>query len=230
MGALTALAYRHSSGRGQHVDVSAQAAVMAALAHAPAFWDMSRVNPQRAGVYLTGRSVRGARMRAFWPCQDGWVNFILYGGAAGRWSNQQLVAWMDEKGMAPEWLKQIDWNTFEVTTIAQEEVDRLEAPIGEFLATLSKRDFLEGVVQRGMLGYPVSTVADISQDPQLAARAFWQDVSGLKYPGGFAVINGERLAIRRPAPAIGQHNREVYEEELGLSSGEIAQIQAAGTI
>jgi crotonobetainyl-CoA:carnitine CoA-transferase CaiB-like acyl-CoA transferase len=230
MGALTALAYRHSSGRGQHVDVSAQAAVMAALAHAPAFWDMSRVNPQRAGVYLTGRSVRGARMRAFWPCQDGWINFILYGGAAGRWSNQQLVAWMDEKGMAPEWLKQIDWNTFEVTTIAQEEVDRLEAPIGDFLATLSKREFLEGVVQRGMLGYPVSTVEDISQDPQLAARAFWQDVSGLKYPGGFAVINGERLPIRRPAPSIGQHNREVYEEELGLSSGEIAQIQAAGTI
>ncbi len=233
MGALTALAYRHRTGRGQQVDVSAQAAVMAALAHAPAFWDLSRINPQGAGVYLTGRSIRGAMMRAFWPCKDGWINFILYGGAAGRHSNQQLVAWMDEKGMAPAWLKEIDWDNFEVTTITQEEVDRLEAPIGKFLATLCKREFLEGVIERQMLGYPVSTVEDICQDPQLTARRFWQDVSDpgsgatLKYPGGFAVINGERLALRRPAPSIGQHNQEVYAGELGLSSSEIAQIQAA---
>ena len=212
MGALTALSYRHAIGRGQHVDVSAQVAVMAALSHAPVFWDMSRINPERAGVFMTGRSVHGARMRAFWPCKDGWVNFIIYGGAAGRWSNQQLVAWMDEQGMAPEHLKQIDWSKFEVTTITQEEVDRLEAPIGKFFETLTKREFLEGVVKRGMLAYPVSTTEDIYENPQLAARCFWQDIDSLKYPGGFAVVNGQRLPIRRPAPTVGQHNQEVFAE------------------
>ncbi len=236
MGALTALAHRHTTGRGQHVDVSAQAAVMAALAHAPVFWDLNRVNPERAGVYMTGRSIHGAMMRVFWPCRDGWINFIIYGGAAGRWTNQQLVAWMDENGMASAWLKEIDWSKFEVTTTTQEEVDRLEAPIGQFLATLTKREFLEGVIQRGMLGYPVSTVEDIRHDSQLAARCFWQDVADpasgttLQYPGGFAVINGDRLAIRRPAPSIGQHNREIYEEELGLSATEIAAAEVAGVI
>jgi len=229
MGALTALAWRSRTGRGQHVDVSAQVAVMAALSHAPAFWDLNRTNAQRAGEFVTGRSVHGAMMRAFWPCQDGWLNFIIYGGAAGRQSNQQLVAWMAEKGMAPAWLTEIDWNNFEVTTITQEEVDRIEAPIKRFFATLTKRQFLDGVVKRQMLGYPVQTAADIHQDPQLAARNFWQDVGGLKYPGGFAVINGERLAIRRPAPSVGQHNREIYGEELGLSASEIAEaLGAAG--
>ena len=63
MGALTALAYRTLTGKGQHVDVSAQVAVMAALAHAPAFWDLNRVNAQRAGIYVTGRSVNGAAIR-----------------------------------------------------------------------------------------------------------------------------------------------------------------------
>src|SRR5712692_11510596 len=109
MGALTALAYRSATGRGQRVDVSAQVAVMAALAHAPAFWDLNRVNPERAGVFVTGRSVNGAKLRVMWPCKDGWINFIIYGGVAGRHTNQQLVNWMDEKGLAPAWLKEIDW-------------------------------------------------------------------------------------------------------------------------
>src|SRR5262249_37552358 len=115
LGALTALVYRAVTGRGQHVDVSAQAAVMSALAHAPAFWDLNRINPERDGIYVTGRSVNGARMRVFWQCRDGWINFIIYGGAAGRHTNQQLVGWMDEKGIAPEWLKQMDWSNFDVT-------------------------------------------------------------------------------------------------------------------
>jgi crotonobetainyl-CoA:carnitine CoA-transferase CaiB-like acyl-CoA transferase len=87
-----------------------------------------------------------------------------------------------------------------------------------------------------MLGYPVSTVEDIYRDPQLAARGFWQDVRepatgvNLKYPGGFAVVGGERLMIRRSAPAVGEHNQEVYGGELGLSRAEIAGLQTAGVI
>ena len=167
-----------------------------------------------------------------WPCQDGWINFIIYGGAAGRHTNQQLVDWMDEKTLAPAWLKEFDWTTFEVTKITQAEVNRLEAPIGDFFATVTKDEFLAGAVKRQMLGYPVATVADIYRDPQLKARQFWQDVeyplSGatLEYPGGFAVINGERLQIRRPAPHVGQHNQEVYAEELGLSLYEIEELEA----
>ena len=132
--------------------------------------------------------------------------------------------------MAPEWLKQIDWRTFEVTSITQEDVDKLEVPIAEFFSTVSKQEFLEGAIKRQILGYPVSTVEDIHKDPQLEAREFWQDVSALKYPGGFAVVNGERLTIRRAAPSLGQHNQEIYAEELGLSHCEIAQLQAAGII
>jgi len=236
MGALTALAYRSTSGRGQQVDVSAQIAVMSALAHAPAFWDLNRVNPERAGVFVTGRSVLGAKMRVMWPCKDGWINFIIYGGAAGRHTNQQLVAWMTEKGLASEGLKEIDWNTLAVTNVTQGEVDRLETPIADFFAAVTKDEFLEGAINRQMLGYPVATVADIDRNPQLQARNFWQDVedggSGktLKYPGGFAMINGQRLQIRRSAPRVGEHNAEVYGAELGLSESEIAQLQADGVI
>lgn len=214
MGALTALVARASTGKGQHVDVSAQAAVVSALAHAPAFWDLNRINPERAGIYVTGRSVTGAKMRALWPCRDGWINFIIYGGSAGRHTNQQLVKWLDEKGLAPEWLKAMEWSDFAVTGLTQEEIDRLEKPIGNFLATLTKREFLDGALKREMLGYPVSTVADIFADEQLAARSFWQEVTDattsitMKAPGGFAVINGKRIESGKRAPLVGEHNAE----------------------
>lgn len=212
MGALTALAHRGVTGEGQRVDVSAQAAVLSALAHAPAFWDLNQVNPERAGVFITGRSVEGAKMRAFWRCRDGWINFVIYGGEAGRHTNRQLVAWMDKQGLCPEWLKQIDWSRFAVTRLAQDEVDRLEGPIGAFLLTLTKQAFLLGAIRRGMLGYPVADVSDIASDRQLEARGFWQTLDdpntgrALRYPGGFAVVDGRRLAIPRPAPLPGEHD------------------------
>jgi crotonobetainyl-CoA:carnitine CoA-transferase CaiB-like acyl-CoA transferase len=236
MGALTALAYRSVTGKGQQVDVSAQVAVMAALAHAPAFWDLDRDNPQRAGIFVTGRSLKGAKMRVMWSCKDGWLNFIIYGGAAGRHTNQQLAAWMDERGMAPKWFMDVDWSKFTVTDIDQEAVNRLEAPIADFFSTLTKQEFLAGAMNRQILGYPVATVEDIYGDEQLLAREFWHEVNdpdsgvSLKHPGGFAIFNGERLQIRQLAPRIGQHNREVYQNDLGLSEREIAELQREGVI
>lgn len=224
MGALTALVHRSVTGRGQHVDVSAQAAVMAAIAHAPAFWDLNGVNPQRAGIYVTGRSNTGAKMRVFWRCRDGWINFIIYGGVAGRRTNQQLVAWMDELGLATPELKAIDWSSFSVPPLMQSEIDVLEAHVARFMAAVTKQEFFEGAVKREMLGYPVQTVAEIYQDRHLAARGFWQEIADpstgrtLKYPGGFAVVDGQRLRLPRPAPAIGQHNREILEELVGTAA------------
>jgi benzylsuccinate CoA-transferase BbsE subunit len=49
-----------------------------------------------------------------------------------------------------------------------------------------------------MLGYPVSTVADIASDPQLAARGFFQAVADAaeRFCGSFAVIDGARPPLR----------------------------------
>jgi crotonobetainyl-CoA:carnitine CoA-transferase CaiB-like acyl-CoA transferase len=200
VGALTALAARSRTGHGQCVDVSAQAATIVALSHAPAFVDVDGTTPTRAGPFMTGRSVKGARFRVFWPCRDGFLNFILYGGVAGRRTNTQLVAWMHECGAPLGPLAQIDFAKWDPTLATQADVDALEAPIAAFLSSITKRRFLEEAHRREMLGYPVSTVADIAGDPQLAARAFWQDVAaadgGLeRHCGCFAIIDGERPSL-----------------------------------
>jgi benzylsuccinate CoA-transferase BbsE subunit len=62
VGALVALAHRGATGAGQQVAVSAQAAVLTALAHAPTFYDLlGQVHALRQ--YITGRTWTGARMR-----------------------------------------------------------------------------------------------------------------------------------------------------------------------
>jgi len=175
VGTLIAHHHRRLVGRGQHVDASAQCGVLPMLVHAPTFWEMAGVNPMRAGAFLVGRNVNGARMRNIWPCRDGFVTFAVYGGSAGRLSNRSLVQWMAEKGMASDSLLAIDWDTFEVATMTPAEVESMEAAIAPFFLTLTKREFLEQTEARRMLGYVVATAEDIAADPQLTARSVWAD-------------------------------------------------------
>jgi benzylsuccinate CoA-transferase BbsE subunit len=160
---------------------------------------MNGVVPQRAGAFMTGRSIKGALYRVFWPCRDGWLNFIFYGGVAGRRTNEELVAWMKERGAALGPLGGIDWKTFDPTKADQQEVDALEAPVMQFFAGITKREFLIEGHKRELLGYPVSTMADIATDPQLEARGMFQSIGGERTCGSFAVIDGERPPLRHAA-------------------------------
>jgi crotonobetainyl-CoA:carnitine CoA-transferase CaiB-like acyl-CoA transferase len=120
---------------------------------------------------------------------------------------------MAERSFDAPRFRAIDWETFDNRTLSQADVDALEAEAGAFFSTLNKREFFESVIARNMLGYPVADAADIYADEQLRARAFWQDVAidgtTLTFPGGFALFDGERPGIRRPAPRLGQHQQEV---------------------
>ncbi len=226
VGCLTALHHRARTGRGQVVDVSAQASVVIGLAHAPTFWDLLGVEPTRAGAYMTGRSVTGARYRVFWPCLDGYLNFILYGGSAGRRTNEQLVRWMKESGADPGPLAAIDWATFDPARATQAQVDAIEIPIARFFARLTKQQFLEEAHRREMLGYPVFTVADVAADPQLEARGFWQDLEvpdgrRERHCGAFVVVDG----VRPPLPA-GTAPRARAPTPRGTGDGGSARPQA----
>jgi crotonobetainyl-CoA:carnitine CoA-transferase CaiB-like acyl-CoA transferase len=234
VGAMIALTKRNATGRGEHVDVSAQSAVIASIAHAPAFWDILKVNPTRAGAFMTGRSVHGAVYRVFWPCKDGFVNFIIYGGVAGRRTNEGMCAWMKAKGADLGALATIDWSKFDSTQTTQAQVDAMEAPIAKFLLTVTKAEFLKETFEREMLGYPVSNVGDIAHDPQLAERGFWHDVKDAdgkteRVCGGFAIVDGERLPVRLPVPKAGEHSRAVLSE-FGFKAAEIDALVAAGTV
>jgi crotonobetainyl-CoA:carnitine CoA-transferase CaiB-like acyl-CoA transferase len=236
MGTLVAHWARERSGQGQHVDASGQASMIHSLAHAPVFWDVERTNPARGGEFMTGRSITGARMRAIWPVQDGYVNFIIYGGPAGIRTLQALVRWMEEKGVGPGPLKDKDWSRFDVATSTQAEIDSIEGPTAALFQRLTKSEYYAGIIERGMLGYPVATAEDHLADPQLGARGFWRDLphpelgTTLRYPGPFARFGAGACELRRRAPLIGEHNVEIYQGELGLSSDELLALKGANVI
>jgi benzylsuccinate CoA-transferase BbsE subunit len=212
-GALLAVIARRTTGRGQHVDVSGQQSMVTVHPPAAVFADLAHEEHMRLGPNLLGRSIVGARFRNIWPCADGHVSFAIQGGPIGRHTGRMLAAWMAERGADAPRFRAMVWDSFDNRTLSQADVDALEAEVGRFLATLSKREFFEGVIARNMLGYPVADAADVYADEQLRARAFWQDVSidgtTLAFPGGFALFDGQRPSVRRAPPSLGQHTAEV---------------------
>jgi crotonobetainyl-CoA:carnitine CoA-transferase CaiB-like acyl-CoA transferase len=237
-GVLMAVLARQQTGRGQQVDVSAQAGMLTAISQAPIFWDLLGEEQHRSGPYLVGRSVTGARFRNIWPCRDGYITFALYGGQAGRHTGRALVEWMNEAlppDGAPALLQELDWDQFDVATASQQLVDAIEAAIAPFFLSLSKAEFFTGVTARGMLGYPLATVEDMACDQQLAYRGFWQPVQTpwdgeLCAAGSFALFDGERPELRRTAPRVGEHNLEVFGSQLGLGLEEITTLRSAGVV
>jgi benzylsuccinate CoA-transferase BbsE subunit len=231
LGALVAL----QADRPQRVDVSAQAAMTTVHPPAPVWWDIAGEDHGRTGPFLLGRSVVGSRFRNLWAAADGFVSFAIQGGPIGRHTGRMLAEWMAERGALPGVIAAIEWDTFDNTTLTQPQVDAIEAAIAPFLRSLTKAEFYSAVVRRKMLGYPVGDAADPIADPQLAARDFWRTVSPvagvppLAFPGGFALFDGLRPEVTRPAPAPGQHNAEIFAE-LGIDAHGIARLRAAGTL
>jgi crotonobetainyl-CoA:carnitine CoA-transferase CaiB-like acyl-CoA transferase len=231
MGALVAL----QAGLAQRVDVSAQAAMTTVHPPAPVWWDIAGEDHGRTGPFLLGRSVVGSRFRNLWACADGFVSFAIQGGPIGRHTGRMLTEWMAERSAVPPVIAAIVWDTFDNTTLTQAQVDDIEAAIAPFLRTLTKAEFYSEVVKRKMLGYPVGDASDSIADPQLAARDFWRTLAPaegtapLAFPGGFALFDGERPEVTRPAPSPGQHNAEIYGE-VGIGPGELARLRAAGAV
>ena len=144
---------------------------------------------------------------------------------------------MDENGAAPDFLKAIDWATeYDRSVVTQDLVDRVEAAVGEFMMTKTKVElFDEGLKRQFRLG-PATNAKDIVESEQLAAREYFVDVEhpslggSIRYPGPFLKMSETPIAIRRPAPRIGEHNNEVFVGELGLSGSEIEGLIARGVI
>ena len=234
-GTMMAYYHREITGEGQHVDVSAQASLLWACSIAPSFYDYNGEVPKRAGGFITGRSITGAKMRAVSPCKDGYVNYIIYGGPAGIRTNVRMTEWMDSKGMAPDHLKQKDWKKFNIAAVTQEEIDEIESANNDFLLTTTKSEFFEKVLEKDMLGYPVATSEDTMKDEQLRSRNLWKTLAHedlgeeIVYPSFFAKFSDIACNLWRRAPKIGEHNEEIYGE-LGYQSQDLLNMKRAKII
>jgi len=199
-----------------------------ALENAAQFYDLEkRVRTRFAG------SQRQAGTGIF-ECADGSVYIFAGGMAAIRfWGN--LVQWMkDEQVPAYETLDRPEWSD-----MAFLNSDRAKDQFADMFSVVAKHKakealYLEAQRRRVPL-CPVSTLADVAQNRQLAYRGFFASVpharagSEVVMPGAPFQMSATPSRVARPAPLLGQHNREVYSA-LGVSEQSLAALQEAGVV
>ncbi|GBD11172.1 Succinyl-CoA:(R)-benzylsuccinate CoA-transferase subunit BbsE [bacterium HR23] len=235
VGTLIALWERHRSGQGQQVDVSAQQAVVWSLMNATVTWDLNRVNITRQGAERAG-GASGTRLRLNWECKDGYVCFAIGGGRVGGESTRNLVRWMEEEGASPDYLSLFDFETQDMRLVPQEEIDLLQAPIAEFFRGKTKEELWEGALKRRIILYPISNMQDLVHNRHLTERNFFIPVfhpelgREVLYPGLVPRMSATPPTVRLRPPLLGEHNQEVYCQELGLTPQELAYLRTLGVV
>jgi crotonobetainyl-CoA:carnitine CoA-transferase CaiB-like acyl-CoA transferase len=226
LGILMALQARESSGRGDFVDVSLHECQLASLLGAPGMHATAKNPPKRSGP-------RTGRTREIWPVRDGHVSFGLRGGAARVPGLRALVAWMDEEGLAPGWLRDYDWERFRPEALDGAELARLEDVFGAFFAVHAMRELYEGALARRVLLAPCNDAREVIEQRQLRERGLFVALdypelgAAIEHPAFFARSSAHATAIRRRAPRIGEHNGEIFAE-LGLAAAELEKLAAEG--
>jgi crotonobetainyl-CoA:carnitine CoA-transferase CaiB-like acyl-CoA transferase len=100
----------------------------------------------------------------------------------------------------------------------------------------TKQELFDGAVARRILLFPVATPRDILHHPQLQARQYFQQVphpelaTTLTMLGPFVRSSVTPLRQRRLPPRLGEHNVEIYTQELGLQPGDLARLREAGVV
>jgi benzylsuccinate CoA-transferase BbsE subunit len=232
---LTAHYYREITGEGQHVDISAQAAECLTLANFIPYWEMYRINLRRIGSYLVGRT-EGVKQRTVYRCKDGYVAFLIMGGRWGAKSNKIVTEWMSSEGTAPESMMKMNWDAFDILKQKQEIQDEWEEAVERFFLTKTKAELYEGALKRRMMLAPVANARDTVNSIQLLAREWWLQVehpelnATLNYPGFFAKASKTPCRVRYRPPLIGEHNQQIYGDELGLRQEELIVLKQTKVI
>jgi crotonobetainyl-CoA:carnitine CoA-transferase CaiB-like acyl-CoA transferase len=212
------------SGEGQQVDISvAEATVSVSHICGVGKWLDDGIIPRRRGTGLFASVPSGA-----YPCSDGMVylmiNRPLHWQALARWINQVTG---NQEVLDP---------MFEgPSSTRQPYRDLLDIFISDLTSLFTVDEIYHEGQRRHIAFTPVNTAAAVASDVHLGARNYFVDVehpggSTLAYPGAAYRHSATPWRITRPAPAVGEHNREIYGEELGVTEEQLRSLEEAGVI
>ncbi len=233
VGAMIAFSGRQMSGKGQHVDVSMLEAAAWSSYSAAEWWSYSKLNLKREGTW---RQQGLSRMRLIFDCRDGYVLLFLLGGTMATTGEYKLVEWMESEGKCPNWLRGFDWSKLDVANVDQKFFDDLSDALAPFLLGKTKKQLFDWAIENELFLAPVSDTGDLLENPQLKSREFWVDLKHpelgdtLIYPGPFVKMSRTPVSVRYRAPLIGEHNTEVYRDELGIAIEKLIILKQAGVI
>src|SRR6516165_10147475 len=218
---LGAIHQAREGERGCHIDVSQLESSIPFISDA--FMDLSL----NGRIWTRGTNPDPARApHGSFPArgEDAWITISV--GSEAQW--QGLIKVMQH----PQWAVEERFSTPLVRYRNREELHRL---LSAWTRTRDKEDLTRELQKHQVPAAPVRTPAEQLEDPQLKATGFFQYVEH-KYAGrhpypSFAVrFAADYPAIRRVGPMLGEDNRYVLAELLGLEDGEIVRLQESGIV
>ena len=219
IGILLALHERHTSGKGQVIDVALYEAVFNCMESLlPEFSAFGAVR-EAAGSALPGIAPSNA-----YKCQDG--GYVLIAGN-GDSIFKRLMHTMGRDDLGQD------------TALADnagrvKRVDEIDAAIGAWTATRTVAQVLEQLDAASVPAGRIYTVADIAADPHYQARdmilqTVMADGSTLALPGIVPKLSRTPGSHRRNAPEIGQDTDAVLQD-IGLTATQIQALKDKGIV
>jgi len=219
VGILAALEHRNKTGQGQMIDVAMLDCMISTLENAFATFDCSGKSPRPIGNVH-----RSIAPFASFPTSDGLVNVCA--GNDDLWHRFCDVVGMKEYATDAR---------FAGNKARVENFGELYEIIA---AHTSKRTTDEWVKALDAVQVPCGPILNIEQvvnDPQVKARDMIMELEHPKngkfmVPGVPIRFSKTPASIKSFAPALGEHNFEVYGELLGLNREEVEALHNGGII
>jgi crotonobetainyl-CoA:carnitine CoA-transferase CaiB-like acyl-CoA transferase len=209
-----------ATGRGRVVDAALYAAVLRILEWAIPAYDRLGVVRQREG-----NRVPGSAPLDNYPTSDGKYVCVVAGSDT---NFHRLCRAMGRPDLAddPQW-----------STLAQrgQRSDEINGIVAQWTATLTAAEVEEACIAHDVPVGTAYSAADIVADPHVAARGDLVTVADpvagpLLQQAPFPRLDGIIPSAPSPAPALGQHNDEVWRGVVGLSPDELAGYRETGVI
>jgi formyl-CoA transferase len=219
MGTLAALHHRERTGVGQVIDAAIYESVLNMMESLVTEFDQLGHVRERSGPILP----RIAPSNVY-PTRDG---IVMIG------ANQDTVfVRLCEAMQAPALAEDARFRDHQARGAHQSELDEL---IANWTATLGTRELLALLEKYGVPSGLIYRAADMLEDPHFRARDAivstpHPQFGSLRMQNVAPRFSASPSSIRRPAPALGEHNAEVYGGLLGLSGDALAGLTSRGVI
>ena len=219
--ALTAAIFeRRRSGLGQHIDLSQVEGALRFLE--PLLLDQT-VNRRTAPP--SGHASRNAAPHGVYATA-GVERYIAI-------SVETTEQWRALREVAP--LEAFADPRFDELDARRSSGEALEVAIGDWTRDLDGRELEAELVAAGVPASVVQRMTELHEDPQLAARGFFQvlphSASGFVTHDGHAThFSAKREMLHSSAPLLGEHTEYVLRKFLGIDDASIAEYAAAGAL
>jgi len=218
LGIVSALVSRASTGRGQVVETSLmEAAIQQTYWQAAIFFATGKNSGPTGSAHILT-----APYQAF-PTRDGWINI----GGANQSNWERIVKAIGRPELAQD-------ARFRTNNDRMKNLQALTPLIAERLKARPSADWIREFEAAGVPVGPVNKIGDMLADEQVRAREMVVEVDhpragrvkALGHPIKFSETAGD---MRRPAPLLGEHTREVLAE-LGYGAARIEELIREGAI